>query len=148
MRHTKILYILLLLFFSGCVKDTLFEKNIVGFWKIKIYTKTIYQDNTPLLSECTSEADAGTMEFRSNGTGWYNLVKIMGYGAYEGYGEFTWTNTSTSVTIFETSTNKVFRVISNSSGKVELKHTDNNFYFPGHSSEYEYSLEEFISLAK
>jgi hypothetical protein len=148
MRFTKSVLFFLVIIFSGCSKEQLLESRLQGTWKIDIYTKTIYQDNTPLLSESSSFSDVGTFEFKSNGKGSYNLVKDLGYGAYSGYGEFTWTNTASSVTIYQTGSNKIFQVVTNSSNRIELEHIVENFYLPGHSSEFHYSLDEFISLVK
>ncbi|MCX6258329.1 MAG: hypothetical protein NTW49_10610 [Bacteroidia bacterium] len=148
MKIIKIFCLICVLIASGCSKDQLLQKRIQALWTFGIYTKTIYQNNTPLLTESGSAANAGTIDFGSDGKGYYSMVFDLGTGAFNNNGNFTWTNTSDKVTIYVNDTIKVYDVVTNTINKIELHRVVNNFDLVGHSPDYTYSLDEFMSLVK
>jgi hypothetical protein len=77
--------------FSGCSKEEeTIEKWIIGTWEIDRYVQENY-DNGELVGDSES-LNQGKIEFKTDGTGYDFGGNFIG-------GEFTWTNTDTSLSL-------------------------------------------------
>lgn len=143
-----LVFIILAIVAGSCSKENLIARRLEGVWKIDVYQKSVYGDNLPVISQSSSVSNAGTFEFREDGTGLYNILKNLGSNTYTGDAEFLWTNTKSTLSIKTNSSTNKYDLTETKKSKMVLERTVKNYYFPGNDHNVSYEMEERITLTK
>jgi hypothetical protein len=132
----------------SCTEEYKVSRDIEGTWDIAIYQKTVYKAGTVDMDNSGSFENKGKMEFNSNGKGYYTILVDLGSGVYSGSSDFTWTNTSSSVSITTGTETRVFEIVARGENSFEMEREVSDFYFSGSEPGVKYSLYERILLEK